>query len=340
MKSSTWIGKNTSSVDCFRDNKWDTIKFVMIFCVVFGHILYYFTSNHTIAKGIYFFIYTFHIPVFVFLSGMFSKNTIDQKRWDKSLFYIILYLILKIGIAAVKSLKTGELEVHLLWDSTPAWYLLAMAAYFIVTMIFLQKWKWNQVLLAALFFGCIAGCDNHFGDHYASMRIATFYPFFLMGYGTDAIKLRSVLNHKRIKFPSFFIVILTFIICLIYSDKLYSFIQLLKGRTTYETIGFTGLRGPLIRLVYYVGAFLLVFCILSLIPALKGLSSKIGQNTLTVYILHPLIITLFFEVLPGSKYINAIWPTFTIPAVFLITLILVILLGCLKLRIESLFLKH
>lgn len=340
MKSNTWTGKNTFSAGYFRDNKWDTVKFFMIFCVVFGHILYYFTYNHPAAKGIYFFIYTFHIPVFVFLSGMFSKNTIIKKKWDKSLFYLLLYCILKIGIAAIKSLKTGELQVHLLWDSTPAWYLLAMAVYFVVTIVLLQKWKINQLLIIALFLGCIAGCDNHFGDHYASMRIATFYPFFLMGYKMDAKRLRSVLTDKKIQIPAFLIIVLAFMISLKYNGTLYSFIQLLKGRTTYEAVGLSGLMGPFVRVIYYIGAFLLIFCILSIIPALKGFPSALGQNTLIIYILHPFIITLFFEVLPGSKYINAVWPTLTIPALFFMTLILVILLGCLKYPFKSVFTKR
>lgn len=51
---------------------FDIVKAVLIFFVVLGHII----GNHTknpIAKAIYLFIYAFHMPLFVFISGVFAK---------------------------------------------------------------------------------------------------------------------------------------------------------------------------------------------------------------------------------------------------------------------------
>ena len=82
-----------------RVAKWDNIKFLMIFCVVLGHCLYEFFRKHTgtavTAESVYLFIYTFHMPVFIFLTGMFSRHAVAQKRYDRVISYLLIYLFMK-----------------------------------------------------------------------------------------------------------------------------------------------------------------------------------------------------------------------------------------------------
>lgn len=62
--------------------KLDNLKFFLIFLVVLGHIF-----EEVIAAGnanwdvksARFFIYLFHMPLFLFVSGIFSKKNIDNK---------------------------------------------------------------------------------------------------------------------------------------------------------------------------------------------------------------------------------------------------------------------
>ena len=54
-----------------RDYRFDNIKCIMIFFVVLGHFLELFSGN--ISKAIYIFIYTFHMPVFIFITGYFGN---------------------------------------------------------------------------------------------------------------------------------------------------------------------------------------------------------------------------------------------------------------------------
>ena len=58
-----------------RVAKWDNLKFFMILCVVTGHFLGEMISGDYMGQTIYLFIYTFHMPVFIFLAGMFSKKS-------------------------------------------------------------------------------------------------------------------------------------------------------------------------------------------------------------------------------------------------------------------------
>ena len=52
--------------------RFDNIKFILIFLVVFGHMLE-FTPGYTNTHDIYRIIYSFHMPVFIFVSGYFAR---------------------------------------------------------------------------------------------------------------------------------------------------------------------------------------------------------------------------------------------------------------------------
>ncbi|MBR5262525.1 MAG: acyltransferase family protein, partial [Clostridia bacterium] len=71
-----------------RLEKWDILKFVLIFFVVFGH----FSEQYAGMTGLFFFIYSFHMPLFIFVSGLFSKRTINENRYDKIFTYFVLYV--------------------------------------------------------------------------------------------------------------------------------------------------------------------------------------------------------------------------------------------------------
>ena len=67
---------------------WDNLKFLLVTCVVIGHFADQFTDVSLIYDSIFLFIYSFHIPLFIFISGIFYKKIILQKRlsslsaWD------------------------------------------------------------------------------------------------------------------------------------------------------------------------------------------------------------------------------------------------------------------
>ena len=58
-----------------RDLKLDGLKFIMIFLVVLGHLSY---NDWGMETGLL--IYSFHMPVFVFLSGYFTSRSTDAAR--------------------------------------------------------------------------------------------------------------------------------------------------------------------------------------------------------------------------------------------------------------------
>ena len=58
---------------------WDNLKCLLIFLVVVGHFLIpvYHDSGRSI-EAVYFFIYLFHMPAFIFVSGFFAKSYLKK----------------------------------------------------------------------------------------------------------------------------------------------------------------------------------------------------------------------------------------------------------------------
>ena len=69
----------------------DNLKAILIFLVVLGHLLISFTHDTCeTAKYLSSFIYSFHMPLFIIISGYFSKKEITKAYILKLLLIFII----------------------------------------------------------------------------------------------------------------------------------------------------------------------------------------------------------------------------------------------------------
>lgn len=61
-----------------RDLYFDNLKGILISLVVFGHLIENFYFKSKFVEIVYTFIYTFHMPAFIFLSGLFFKPDLKK----------------------------------------------------------------------------------------------------------------------------------------------------------------------------------------------------------------------------------------------------------------------
>lgn len=62
-----------------RTAYFDNAKLVLIFLVVFGHMIQPFTDGSHGINTLYMWVYTFHMPAFIFLAGFFAKGLGNKK---------------------------------------------------------------------------------------------------------------------------------------------------------------------------------------------------------------------------------------------------------------------
>ena len=99
-----------------RIYKYDNVKALLIFLVVVGHMTTDYVKDAQCVRWLTLWIYTFHMPAFVFVSGLVHKRNITEEqaalgmkgntamRWDKFLGYLICAYGLKIFLQVTRTL--------------------------------------------------------------------------------------------------------------------------------------------------------------------------------------------------------------------------------------------
>ena len=102
-KSGTFLNEGTGRIEIL-----DGIKGVLIFLVVFGHLIRGKTSYEPNIYGyLHYFIYSIHMPAFIFISGLVSKKKADIR---KIIIYILLpYLLVNIAVNLVLVMTKQDL---------------------------------------------------------------------------------------------------------------------------------------------------------------------------------------------------------------------------------------
>lgn len=173
-----------------RDLRLDGIKFIMIFLVVMGHL-----TSEDWGGDVKRLIYSFHMPVFVFLSGYFtSRNTNREKQWSwiKStlLIYVVAQLahvVLAFGTANLLALlKHKPMDLSMIkWNilvspKLAMWYLLSLV-YWRFCVWHLPKSISDTTLFCLSCFLALACGVIPLDMAFSFQRTFAFMPFFVLG---------------------------------------------------------------------------------------------------------------------------------------------------------------
>ncbi len=292
-----------------RIYKWDNVKCLLIFSVVLGHFTNQFAKQSVWMRSISIFIYSFHMPLFIFLSGLLQKKWEEEDRldWSKPLYYVILGYILKCAIYVIKLAFHKNPVFCWFGDTGLPWYMFAMAAFMVITYV-LRKADWRIVLPLWIAAACAAGYVNWIGSFLYLSRIIVFFPFYYMGYHLKNEDVMEYVNLSIIKLLSAVVIAVVGYISFFRINEVYSYIRLLTGRNAYAFIHVPGI-GWEHRLVFYGLAICMSVAVMSLVPnGRHPVAEYIGQHTLQIYFWHRLVLyvimyskvtTLLMNVLEG-----------------------------------------
>ena len=117
-----------------RDYALDNARFILVLLVVLGHLL-----EISVGYGnncdLYRVIYSFHMPVLLFISGYFAK--FDKKKIIKTLLLYVFFQFMYIVFSNV--LFDTNLEYQLLFPYWLLWYLLVYLFYLCLISILDSK---------------------------------------------------------------------------------------------------------------------------------------------------------------------------------------------------------
>ena len=279
-----------------REYRFDNLKAVLIFLVVFGHVLELMLWRRPFVA--YTFIYLFHMPLFVFCSGYFAKYN-PKKILTKLIGAYVIFQFLYILFSRTV-LGNRDLPFQF---STPywiMWYLLALIVWtlFLPMIDVVTNSKRNLIITvsASLVLGIVAGFDDTLGYTMSLSRIVYFFPFFLIGFcikkAVSPESFRGFLSKWTIKAAAGALSIGILVWLFFYNQTVD--VRWLWGAFSYERIGYSGYTF-VTRILLYLVALVTSLFLLSIMPRKKLFFSYIGRQTLPIFLLHGFVIRLLFH---------------------------------------------
>ncbi|CQR46117.1 Acyltransferase family protein [Paraliobacillus sp. PM-2] len=273
-----------------REAFFDNAKFILIFLVVFGHMIQPFTDNQVI-EVLYYFIYIFHMPAFILLSGFFAKGVGDLGYiWSLCRKLIMPYLIFQLLYSGYYYM-IGDTGWQTAWYKPhwALWFLLSLFCWHILLIVF-KKIPSIFSIIIAVEIGIIVGYIDVIGHALSLSRTFVFFPFFLIGYWLSKEQLIK-LSHPLVKGTT----LLVFSVVMIALTVTPSFSSSwLLGSFSYSEMG-QPIWGGVIRFGVYLLAIIITCGVFAWIPWKTYSWTKFGKQTLYVYLLHGLFIQFFRE---------------------------------------------
>lgn len=298
-------GTHNLQTDRQRNKYLDIVKAVAIICVVFGHCIQYGSGQNYLANGLFFdnvvfkVIYSFHMPVFMLVSGYLFAFSRDKQNWTdaivhkiKTLFMpIILWSLIPFSVSLFASWYHGNegLTVLLLckkFISTVLenlWFLWAIFWCSLVVILVNRFLKNSKIVYL---FGL--GLTFFIPDLFGSQLYRFMYPFFILGYFCN---IEGVIRkYKRIYSTNTFFYIsgVAFILLLTqygYESYIYtSGYYLFKGQPLHQL--YIDIYRFVIGLIGSIFVMLVIAKLeKSIPPKLVAALLCVGKNSLGIYII-------------------------------------------------------
>lgn len=160
-----------------RDLQIDTLKGFLILCVILGHLI---GSLKSQGGAIWNMIYTFHMPLFVLVSGFFSRR--DRTNEFSLIKPLVVFQFINVIILSI--LGHDFSFTYFLVPYWTLWYLLSL-----IFWRLMLKYTPKALLDRPYVYLCLAivaslaiGLVIPYGRILSIQRTISFFPFFLLGY--------------------------------------------------------------------------------------------------------------------------------------------------------------
>lgn len=285
QKGRTTLGHN-KEVPSARDHGFDNIRCILVLCVVFSHLLEICTPFFGHLR-IYCFVYSFHMPAFLFLFGYFARYRPRRILFGWVLPYVLFQTVYILFSRVVLGMETAFQYTTPYWL---LWYLLVCSFYQVLLPMYEKDSPKKAAISLCVIFviSLLVGYEKKVEYHMALSRFFVFQPWFVLGY-----YVRKFWSEKLFDgWSRWRLLLVPVAVCVsLYGIKYLGIIDtMLYGTSPYEVLGYTpGIRAyNALMALSWICVFLLV--IKPLMNRKLPLITALGENTLPVFLLHGFIV--------------------------------------------------
>ena len=268
-----------------RDPWFDNAKMLLVLLVVVGHSWTLLADSFP-TTWVYNFLYLWHVPAFVMVTGYLSRSfTFSRRNLGRLVTTVVVpYLVFEVALTEYRSLVGGEAHGPLFLNPHwPMWYLSVLFLWRLATPLLRRM---PHALPAAVVVSLVGGAFT--GDPLDVARATGLLPFFVIGLLATPEHV-ALLRRPLARRTAVGALVAGLAMATAIEDHLGS-TEWLYWRSSYAQLHVSLATGVVGRLALLVAAAALALSFLALVPGRGGWFSRLGSATLVVYLFHGFVV--------------------------------------------------
>lgn len=271
-----------------RDVFFDNAKYLAIVLVAVAHSWEPLKDDSRSLQAAYMFVYAFHMPAFIVVSGFFSRSF--DMRPDRLRRLVtgvaVPYVLFETAYTLFDRYAGGasDHEISLLDPWFLTWFLIALFIWRLTTPLW-KAIRWP--LPAALLIAMLATTSSSIGDDLDLQRVLQFLPFFVLGLCLRKEDFDRV-RDRRVRVASVPVAVVAAAFCWWAVPRMNA--SWLYHRDSAPELGVPWWVGPPMMFGLFVCSLVLTVCFLAWVPRRRMWFTTLGAGTLYGYLLHGLVI--------------------------------------------------
>lgn len=286
-----------------RNLLFDSFKFSLIVLVIIGHAIP-FSEIPTPLHFLGDFIYSFHMPAFIFISGFFSKNITREKFLKSGLRLFETYIVIQIIYILAENIELTLSQV--IFGSKMAWFLASLISwrFLILCAKSLPKKFLIPAFVLSIALSFLIGFLPSDFNQFSLFRTFVFFPFFFLGYLTNE---DFIIKARGNKLKYLLLLYIPVAIGFIYMVQKYHLLHILFGTVSYHDFYRSYLLLIAFRVSAFINALILIYLFFFMVPEkLPFCAEKRGKDVLIIYLFHVLVIMGLSKLFSIGPYTNLV----------------------------------
>ncbi|WNS46625.1 fucose 4-O-acetylase [Paenibacillus sp. MMS20-IR301] len=265
------------------------LRFMLIVTVFVANAVEPLIGDMSGLHALYQWIFSFHMPLFVLVTGYFARQSLYGTAGRRVLLqiglqYVIfqsLYSLLDVSFFHVTNIHHSFFAPYLL-----LWFL-ASHAFWRLLMLGMSRWSRGAQFTFALIAGVAVGYLQLDGVWFSISRTFVYLPFFILGYHFSfAAFVKMYQRYVKITAAAVSVALL------VLAGLIGHILPLgwMYGSMTYMQLGAGEWYAGVFRLAMYVLQFASSLAFLGLVPFAASRMTELGRRTLYVFLLHGLVV--------------------------------------------------
>ncbi|MFF9360835.1 acyltransferase family protein [Streptomyces griseoluteus] len=271
-----------------RDSFFDNAKYLAIVLVAMGHSWEALYADSRVLRSLYIFVYTFHMPAFIIISGYFSRSFDMRPDRLKRLItgVAVPYVVFETAYSLFRDHfgQDGERGITLLDPYFLSWFLAALFVWRLTTPLWkVVRWPLPLALAIAM----LATVSPAISNDLDFQRLLQFLPCFVLGLCLKPEHFRMV-RTRTMRIASVPVVAGALAVAWLVVPHI-DFGWFYR-RDAAQEMGAPWWAGPLMALALFACSVVLTACFLAWVPGRRMWFTSLGAGTICGYLLHGFVL--------------------------------------------------